>query len=107
QCLPFDYASRCLYTAYRRSPVPLLHRAMINEDTNTNIYKRIQVTGQVDLKLIEGLTWSSNFSYMTDQQTSNSYHSTQSQIVNSHGEATRNTLMGRLRRAWGLSVLCA
>lgn len=68
--------------------------SMINEDTNKNIYKRMQVTGKVDLKLIEGLTWSSNFSYMTDQQTSNSYHSTQSQIVNSHGEATRNTLMG-------------
>ena len=68
--------------------------SMINEDTYKNIYKRMQVTGKVDLKLIEGLTWSSNFSYMTDQQTSNSYHSTQSQIVNSHGEATRNTLMG-------------
>ena len=68
--------------------------SMINEDTYKNIYKRMQVTGKVDLKLIEGLTWSSNFSYMTDQQTSNSYHSTQSQIVNSHGEAKRNTLMG-------------
>lgn len=71
--------------------------SMINEDTSKNIYKRMQVTGKVDLKLIEGLTWSTNFSYMTDQQTSNTYHSTQSQIVNSHGEATRNTFMGNKR----------
>lgn len=68
--------------------------SMINEDTEKNIYKRMQLTGKADLKLIEGLTWSADFSYMTDQNTSNIYHSTKSQIVNSNGQATRNTYMG-------------
>lgn len=65
--------------------------SMINEDIQNTVYKRMQVTGKADLKIIDGLTWSANFSYQTDQSTESVYHSTQSQIVNSNGEATRNT----------------
>ncbi len=65
--------------------------SMINEDIQNTVYKRMQVTGKADLKIIDGLTWSANFSYQTDQSTESIYHSTQSQIVNSNGEATRNT----------------
>ncbi len=65
--------------------------SMINEDIQNTVYKRMQVTGKADLKIIDGLTWSANFSYQTDQSTQSIYHSTQSQIKNSNGEATRNT----------------
>ncbi len=68
--------------------------SMISEDTQKTVYKRMQVTGKADLKLFEGLTWSADFSYMTDQSTASVYHSTQSQIVNSNGQATRNTYSG-------------
>ena len=89
---------------------------MINEDTEKNIYKRMQLTGKADLKIIEGLTWSADFSYMTDQNTSNIYHSTKSQIVNSNGEATRNTYMGNkqclkrteiIRQPWPINIVWA
>ena len=65
--------------------------SMIYEDIQKTIYKRMQFTGKADLKIIDGLTWSANFSYMTNQSNKNIYHSTQSQIANSNGEATRNT----------------
>lgn len=68
--------------------------SMIYEDIQKTVYKRMQLTGKADLKIIDGLTWSANFSYMTDQSTQSIYHSTQSQIVNSNGEATRNTYFG-------------
>ena len=68
--------------------------SMINEDIQNTVYKRMQFTGKADLKIIDDLTWSANFSYMTDQSTKNIYHSTKSQIVNSNGEATRNTYFG-------------
>lgn len=68
--------------------------SMINEDIQNTVYKRMQFTGKADLKIIDDLTWSANFSYMTDQNTKNIYHSTKSQIVNSNGEATRNTYFG-------------
>jgi iron complex outermembrane receptor protein len=68
--------------------------SMINEDIQKTVYRRMQATGKADLKLIEGLTWSANFSYMTDQRTRGIYHSTKSQIVNSNGEAKRNTYLG-------------
>lgn len=68
--------------------------SMIYEDIQKTVYKRMQLTGKADLKIIDGLTWSANFSYMADQSTQSIYHSTQSQIVNSNGEATRNTYFG-------------
>ena len=64
---------------------------MINEDTQKNVYKRMQITGKADLRIIDGLPLSANFSYMADQHTYRQYHSTKSQIVNTNGQATRNT----------------
>lgn len=68
--------------------------SMINEDIQKTVYRRMQATGKAGLKLIEGLTWNADFSYMTDQSTRGIYHSVKSQIVNSNGEATRNTYLG-------------
>ena len=65
--------------------------SMINEDTQKNVYKRMQITGKADLRIIHGLTLSANYSYMADQNTYSQYHSTKSQIVNTNGQATRNT----------------
>ena len=71
--------------------------SMINEDIQNTVYRRMQMTGKADLKIIEGLTWSANFSYMTDQNVKSIYHSTKSQIVNSNGEATRNTYFNNMK----------
>ena len=49
------------------------------------------VTGKADLKIIDGLTWSANYSYATNQSTYSEYHTTQSQYVRNNGQATRNT----------------
>ncbi len=65
--------------------------SMLNEDTEKTVYRRMQVTGKADLKIIEGLILSANYSYMADQNTYSQYHSTKSQIVNTNGQATRNT----------------
>lgn len=65
--------------------------SMINEDLQKTIYKRMQITGKADLTILKGLVWSADFSYMDSQQTGNTYHSTKSQIVNTNGQATRNT----------------
>ena len=65
--------------------------SMINEDTQKNVYKRMQITGKADLRIIHGLTLSASYSYMADQNTYSQYHSTKSQIVNTNGQATRNT----------------
>ena len=67
--------------------------SMLNEDTEKTVYKRLQVTGKADLKIIKELTLSANYSYMTDQNTYSQYHSTKSQIVNTNGQARRNTYM--------------
>lgn len=69
--------------------------SMINEDTQNTVYKRIQATGKADLTILKGLVWSANFSYMTNQSTASIYHSTKSQIVNTNGQATRNTYIDK------------
>lgn len=83
-------------TWFRSSSVTQYYNplSMINEDSEKTVYKRMQITGKADLKIIEGLTWSADFSYMTEQNTASIYHSTKSQIVNSNGQATRNTYFG-------------
>lgn len=68
--------------------------SMIEEDEQKTISKVMQITGKADLKLLKGLTWSAQFSYMNDQKTTSIYHGIESQIVNSNGQATRNTYMG-------------
>ena len=67
--------------------------SMINEDTNNVIYRRMQITGKGDLNLCPDLSWSAQYSYMYDQNVLSEYHSTKSQIVKTHGQATRSTYM--------------
>ena len=65
--------------------------SMINEDTQKNIYRRMQINGKADLNILADLTWSAQFSYMANQNIMSEYHSTKSQIVKTHGQATRST----------------
>ena len=67
--------------------------SMIYEDTSQTVYKRMQLTGKADLNLTQDLTWSAQYSYMNDQNVLSEYHSTKSQIVKTHGQATRSTYM--------------
>ncbi len=65
--------------------------SMINEDIMNYVKKRLQVTGKADLNILKGLTWSAQFSYSDRQNITSIYHSTQSQITQSNGQATRST----------------
>ena len=67
--------------------------SMVNEDTNKTVYRRMQLTGKADLNITPELTWSAQYSYMYDQNVLSEYHSTKSQIVKTHGQATRSTYM--------------
>ena len=68
--------------------------SLIHEDIQKTVNKNLMITGKADLEIIKGLTWSTNYSYMTDQSTYSEYHTTQSQYVRNNGQATRNTYFG-------------
>lgn len=68
--------------------------SLIYEDTRETVEKKMMITGKADLNIMKGLTWSGNYSYMTDQKTHSEYHSTKSQYVRNNGQATRNTYFG-------------
>lgn len=68
--------------------------SLINEDTQKTVYKKMMMTGKADLNIPEELTWSANYSYMTDQSAYSEYHTTKSQYVRSNGQAKRNTYFG-------------
>ena len=65
--------------------------SMIHEDEMNYVKKRTQITGKADLKILKGLTWTAQFSYSEKQNVTSVYHSTQSQIVKTNGEAQRST----------------
>ena len=65
--------------------------SMIHEDEMNYVKKRVQITGKADLNITKGLTWTAQFSYSDKQNTTSIYHSTQSQIVKTNGEANRST----------------
>ena len=67
--------------------------SMINEDTQQDVYRRMQLTGKADLNLSQDFSWSAQYSYMYDQNVLSEYHSTKSQIVKTNGQATRATYM--------------
>lgn len=67
--------------------------SLVNEDVMKTVDKHMMLTGKADLKIIDGLTWSANYSYITDQSTASEYHSTKSQYVRNNGQATRNTFL--------------
>lgn len=68
--------------------------SLIHEDIQKTVNKNLMITGKADLEIIKGLTWSANYSYMTDQSTYSEYHTTRSQYVRNNGQATRNTYFG-------------
>jgi TonB-linked SusC/RagA family outer membrane protein len=65
--------------------------SMIHEDEMNYVKKRTQITGKADLNIMKGLTWTAQFSYSEKQDVTSIYHSTQSQIVKTNGEANRST----------------
>ena len=69
--------------------------SMINEDTNQNIYRRMQLTGKGELTILPDLTWTAQYSYLYNQNVLSEYHSIKSQIVKTHGQATRSTYMDK------------
>lgn len=52
--------------------------ALVTEDTSRRTFKRLQVTGKVQLKIIDGLLLNGNFSYQTDSNDYKAYTSHQS-----------------------------
>lgn len=64
---------------------------LINEDVSRATLKRLQVTGKVSLKIIEGLFVNANFSYQNKSYDYKDYHSHNSEINNRNGQTTRNT----------------
>ena len=68
--------------------------SLISEDTQKTVYRKTMMTGKADLNILKGLTWSANYSYMTDQRTYSEYHTTRSQYIRNNGQAKRNTYFG-------------
>ena len=69
--------------------------SMINEDKMKNERRRLLLSTKADVKIIDGLTWTSNYSYSSSQNVYNSYYSTQSQTkADKNGEAHRDMTKG-------------
>jgi iron complex outermembrane receptor protein len=62
---------------------------MINEDYSQSILKRMQVTGKLQFKIIDGLFLNGNFSYENDSRDYKDYNSHASEINNRNGETSR------------------
>lgn len=68
--------------------------AMINQDRFKNTRRRMMMTGNAELTIVDGLTWSANYSYMNRQNIFSGYNSVNSQVVKKNGQAERNTYFG-------------
>lgn len=71
--------------------------SLINEDTSEFMWKRIQFIGKATLRIVDGLTWSTNYSYNNRQRTYSAYDSRKTQldgVADLKGRATRNTYFG-------------
>jgi TonB-linked SusC/RagA family outer membrane protein len=71
--------------------------SLINEDTSQTIWKRNQFIAKGVVRLIDGLTWSANYSYDYYQYTYSAYDTHKSQLggVSAYnGRATRNSYFG-------------
>ncbi len=64
--------------------------ALIYEDVSRATYKRLQATGKINLKIIEGLFLNANFSYETQNYSYKDYYSQQSQTTKMNGQTSRN-----------------
>ena len=62
---------------------------LVNEDRSMATFKRYQVTGKAQLKIIEGLYLNGNFSYENDSWDYKEYLSQKSETNNRNGQATR------------------
>lgn len=80
-------------TWYRNTAISENYNPMsiIYEDLFNGQSKNILATGKATLDIIDGLSWSAIYSYSNSQSLQNEYHSTQSQINNQHGSATRKS----------------
>lgn len=65
--------------------------SMIYEDRSRATYKRLQATGKINLKIIDGLMLNANFSYENQNYSYKDYYSHQSQTNFRGGESSRNT----------------
>lgn len=66
--------------------------SMIYEDANRNEWKRLQYVMKGTLKIIDGLTWSANYSYDSGQNTYSWYQTQQTQMDEGYnGRAHRDT----------------
>ncbi len=68
--------------------------AMIHQDRFKNTRRRMMMTGNAELTIVDGLTWSANYSYMNRQNIFSGYNSVNSQVVKKNGQAERNTYFG-------------
>lgn len=65
--------------------------AMIYERQSQATFKRIQATGKLQLKIIDGLLLNANFNYQNKNYSFKSYNSHQDPIDHKNGEASRKT----------------
>lgn len=69
--------------------------AMIYEDNNDTVTKRLQFIGKASLKIVDGLVWNANYSYNAHQYNYSYYNSQKSQLVEGYdGKAYRQTRSG-------------
>lgn len=71
--------------------------SMIYEDTSETQYKRMQFIGKATLTIMEGLSWTANYSFSNNQSTYSYYNSHNTQldgISDYNGRANRNTYLG-------------
>lgn len=68
--------------------------AMINEDRMKNTRRRFQLTTKAELKIIDGFTWTFNYTYNNKQNLYSAYNSTNSQTDLRNGAATRTSAQG-------------
>lgn len=68
--------------------------AMINEDKMKNKHHRFQLTTKATVKIIDGLTWTANYTYSNRQNLYSAYNSINSQTDLRHGAANRDSQEG-------------
>ncbi len=64
--------------------------SMIYEDQSRATYKRLQATGKIGIKIIDGLFINANLTYETQNYSYKDYHSHQSQTTKVDGQTSRN-----------------
>lgn len=68
--------------------------ALIANDRMKNSRRRYQLVARGELTIMDGLTWTANYSYQQKNNIYNEYHTTTSQLVKRNGEATRTATQG-------------